>query len=152
MDPKTWEQLLLVLLQVTSVVLHQHPPQASRVQAWRYIGPGYIPNPYCYLIRAHTNVPVNVQLWENFYLPLDRLAESKGNGEEPGSGNKLHRYLMARYRKSESIKNKTNMSVQLQTVVLTKIPKQQLADNMFLWARTKIVSWSTVSGNAHIES
>ncbi|XP_065371984.1 probable Rho GTPase-activating protein CG5521 isoform X1 [Calliphora vicina] len=74
MDSRTWEQLLLVLLQVTSVVLHQHPPQASKSSSLGGIlGQAIFQTLIVTWIRAHTNVPVNVQLWEKFLTVLTSL-------------------------------------------------------------------------------
>lgn len=74
MDPRTWEQLLLVLLQVTSVVLHQHPPAAAKNSSLGGIlGQAIFQTLIVTWIRAHTNVPVNVQLWEKFLVVLTSL-------------------------------------------------------------------------------
>ncbi|KAL9899872.1 putative Rho GTPase-activating protein CG5521 isoform 1-T1 [Glossina fuscipes fuscipes] len=74
MEPKTWEQLLLVLLQVTSVVLHQHPPTASKNSSLGGIlGQAIFQTLIVTWIRAHTNVPVNVQLWDKFLAVLTSL-------------------------------------------------------------------------------
>lgn len=74
MEPRTWEQLLLVLLQVTLVVLHQHPPAASKSSSLGGIlGQAIFQTLIVTWIRAHTNVPVNVQLWEKFLTVLTSL-------------------------------------------------------------------------------
>ncbi|XP_073814692.1 probable Rho GTPase-activating protein CG5521 isoform X1 [Musca autumnalis] len=74
MDPRTWEQLLLVLLQVTSVVLHQHPPTAAKSSSLGGIlGQAIFQTLIVTWIRAHTNVPVNVQIWEKFLIVLTSL-------------------------------------------------------------------------------
>uniref|UniRef100_A0A1I8P732 Rap-GAP domain-containing protein n=1 Tax=Stomoxys calcitrans TaxID=35570 RepID=A0A1I8P732_STOCA len=74
MDPRTWEQLLLVLLQVTSLVLHQHPPAATKSSSLGGIlGQAIFQTLIVTWIRAHTNVPVNVQLWEKFLVVLTSL-------------------------------------------------------------------------------
>lgn len=76
MDPKTWEQLLLVLLQVTSIVLHQNPPSngaSKNTSLGGILGQAIFQTLIVTWIRAHTNVPVNVQLWEKFLTVLTSL-------------------------------------------------------------------------------
>ncbi|KAI8046852.1 probable Rho GTPase-activating protein CG5521 isoform X1 [Drosophila gunungcola] len=78
MDSRTWEQLLVVLLQVTSVVLHQnhHPmPSGASKSATLggILGSAIFQTLIVTWIRAHTKVPVNVQLWEKFLNVLQSL-------------------------------------------------------------------------------
>ncbi|EDW80787.2 uncharacterized protein Dwil_GK11379 [Drosophila willistoni] len=85
MDSRTWEQLLLVLLQVTSVVLHQnpyphpHPPQggggniSKSATLGGILGSAIFQTLIVTWIRAHTKVPVNVILWEKFLTVLQSL-------------------------------------------------------------------------------
>ncbi|XP_030369625.1 probable Rho GTPase-activating protein CG5521 isoform X2 [Scaptodrosophila lebanonensis] len=75
MEPRTWEQLLLVLLQVTSVVLHQNPPPsgAKSPNLGGILGSAIFQTLIVTWIRAHTNVPVNPALWEKFLTVLQSL-------------------------------------------------------------------------------
>ncbi|KAH8362863.1 hypothetical protein KR084_002040 [Drosophila pseudotakahashii] len=78
MDSRTWEQLLMVLLQVTSVVLHQNhhtlPSGSSKSGTLGGIlGSAIFQTLIVTWIRAHTKVPVNVQLWEKFLNVLQSL-------------------------------------------------------------------------------
>lgn len=73
MEPKTWEQLLLVLLQVTSIVLNQNPSGSKSSSLGGILGQAIFQTLIVTWIRAHTNVPVNVQLWEKFLNVLTSL-------------------------------------------------------------------------------
>lgn len=73
MEPKTWEQLLLVLLQVTSIVLHQNLAGSKSSSLGGILGQAIFQTLIVTWIRAHTNVPVNVQLWEKFLAVLASL-------------------------------------------------------------------------------
>ncbi|XP_015037032.2 probable Rho GTPase-activating protein CG5521 isoform X1 [Drosophila pseudoobscura] len=88
MDSRTWEQLLLVLLQVTSVVLHQNQHHHGSGVGGGGAGGGGAPKTATLggilgsaifqtlivtWIRAHTKVPVNVLLWEKFLNVLQSL-------------------------------------------------------------------------------
>ncbi|KAH8417830.1 hypothetical protein KR222_006712 [Zaprionus bogoriensis] len=75
MESRTWEQLLLVLLQVTSVVLHQNPPPSGSKNGnlGGILGSAIFQTLIVTWIRAHTNVPVNVVLWEKFLTVLQSL-------------------------------------------------------------------------------
>ncbi|EDV92808.1 probable Rho GTPase-activating protein CG5521 isoform X2 [Drosophila grimshawi] len=75
METRTWEQMLLVLLQVTSIVLHQNPPASGAKSAnlGYILGSAIIQTLIVTWIRAHTNVPVNVVLWEKFLVVLQSL-------------------------------------------------------------------------------
>ncbi|XP_037955587.1 probable Rho GTPase-activating protein CG5521 isoform X2 [Teleopsis dalmanni] len=73
MEPKTWEQLLLVLLQVTSIVLHQNPSGNKSTSLGGILGQAIFQTLIVTWIRGHTNVPVNVQLWEKFLTVLTSL-------------------------------------------------------------------------------
>ncbi|KAH8306109.1 hypothetical protein KR018_001697 [Drosophila ironensis] len=78
MDSRTWEQLLLVLLQVTSVVLHHnhHPAPSGAPKSatlGSILGSAIFQTLIVTWIRAHTKVPVNVTLWEKFLNVLQSL-------------------------------------------------------------------------------
>jgi hypothetical protein len=71
MDAKSWEQLLLVLLQITSVMLTQSPSKDNNLG-------GRLAQPIFQTlivtwIRAHTNVVVNPGLWNKFLKVLSSL-------------------------------------------------------------------------------
>ncbi|XP_033162540.1 probable Rho GTPase-activating protein CG5521 isoform X1 [Drosophila mauritiana] len=78
MDTRTWEQLLMVLLQVTSIVLHQNQhtlPSGTSKSATLggILGSAIFQTLIVTWIRAHTKVPVNVLLWEKFLTVLQSL-------------------------------------------------------------------------------
>lgn len=73
MDAKTWEQLLLVLLQITAVILSQAPPNTKRNNLGGRLAQPVFQTLIVTWIRAHTNVPVNPALWTKFLNVLSSL-------------------------------------------------------------------------------
>lgn len=73
MDAKTWEQLLLVLLQITAVILSQAPPNSKRNNLGGRLAQPVFQTLIVTWIRAHTNVPVNPALWSKFLNVLSSL-------------------------------------------------------------------------------
>ncbi|XP_058057907.1 probable Rho GTPase-activating protein CG5521 [Anopheles bellator] len=73
MEAKTWEQLLLVLLQVTAVILQNSPPNAKRNNLGGRLAQPIFQTLIVTWIRAHTNVPVNPGLWDRFLKVLSSL-------------------------------------------------------------------------------
>lgn len=73
MDARTWEQLLLVLLQITAVILSQVPPNSKRNNLGGRLAQPVFQTLIVTWIRAHTNVPVNTALWEKFLNVLSSL-------------------------------------------------------------------------------
>lgn len=73
MDAKTWEQLLLVLLQITAVILSQAPPNSKRNNLGGRLAQPVFQTLIVTWIRAHTNVPVNPGLWSKFLNVLSSL-------------------------------------------------------------------------------
>ncbi|XP_053681027.1 probable Rho GTPase-activating protein CG5521 [Anopheles nili] len=73
MEGKTWEQLLLVLLQVTSVILQNSPPNAKKNNLGGRLAQPIFQTLIVTWIRAHTNVPVNAGLWDKFLKVLSSL-------------------------------------------------------------------------------
>lgn len=73
MDAKTWEQLLLVLLQITAVILSQAPPNSKRNNLGGRLAQPVFQTLIVTWIRAHTNVPVNPTLWSKFLNVLSSL-------------------------------------------------------------------------------
>lgn len=73
MDGRTWEQLLLVLLQITAVILSQVPPNSKRNNLGGRLAQPVFQTLIVTWIRAHTNVSVNITLWEKFLNVLSSL-------------------------------------------------------------------------------
>lgn len=73
MDAKTWEQLLLVLLQITAVILSQAPPNSKRNNLGGRLAQPVFQTLIVTWIRAHTNVPVDPTLWSKFLNVLSSL-------------------------------------------------------------------------------
>ncbi|KAL9694007.1 hypothetical protein quinque_013292 [Culex quinquefasciatus] len=73
MEAKTWEQLLLVLLQVTSVILQNSPPNAKKNNLGGRLAQPIFQTLIVTWIRAHTNVVVNPGLWDKFLKVLSSL-------------------------------------------------------------------------------
>jgi hypothetical protein len=73
MEKKTWEQLLLVLLQITSVILAQAPPNAKRNNLGGRLAQPIFQTLIVTWIRAHTNVVVQPAMWEKFLKVLSSL-------------------------------------------------------------------------------
>ncbi|XP_055546648.1 probable Rho GTPase-activating protein CG5521 isoform X2 [Wyeomyia smithii] len=73
MEGRTWEQLLLVLLQVTSVILQNSPPNAKKNNLGGRLAQPIFQTLIVTWIRAHTNVNVNPGLWDKFLKVLSSL-------------------------------------------------------------------------------
>lgn len=73
MEAKTWEQLLMVLLQITSVILAQAPPNAKKNNLGGRLAQPIFQTLIVTWIRAHTNVVVHPQMWERFLKVLTTL-------------------------------------------------------------------------------
>lgn len=73
MDARTWEQLLLVLLQITAVILSQAPPNSKRNNLGGRLAQPVFQTLIVTWIRAHTNVHVNPALWSKFLNVLSSL-------------------------------------------------------------------------------
>ncbi len=73
MEKGTWEQLLLVLLQITSVILAQAPPNAKKNNLGGRLAQPIFQTLIVTWIRAHTNVVVHPQMWERFLKVLTTL-------------------------------------------------------------------------------
>lgn len=72
METRTWEQLLLVLLQVTSIILTQATPNSKKNLGGRLAQPIFQTLIVTW-IRAHTNVFVNPNMWDKFLKVLSSL-------------------------------------------------------------------------------
>lgn len=73
MECKTWEQLLMVLLQITSVILAQAPPNAKQNNLGGRLAQPIFQTLIVTWIRAHTNVVVHPSMWEKFLKVLSSL-------------------------------------------------------------------------------
>lgn len=73
MESRTWEQLLNVLLQITSVILAQAPPNAKRNNLGGRLAQPIFQTLIVTWIRAHTNVVVHPLMWEKFLKVLSSL-------------------------------------------------------------------------------
>lgn len=73
MESRTWEQLLLVLLQITAVILSQAPPNSKRNNLGGRLAQPVFQTLIVTWIRAHTNVNVNPNLWSKFLNVLSSL-------------------------------------------------------------------------------
>ncbi|XP_046445727.1 ral GTPase-activating protein subunit alpha-1-like isoform X1 [Daphnia pulex] len=73
MEQKTWEQLLLVLLQVTSQVLGNKVPDKKEDTLGNRLAPALFQTLIVTWIRANLNVVITVDLWDQFVLTLSGL-------------------------------------------------------------------------------
>nr|XP_049704799.1 probable Rho GTPase-activating protein CG5521 isoform X3 [Helicoverpa armigera] len=73
MDANTWEQLLLVLLQITSLVLTKVPPKRKQESLGGFLAPALFQTLIVTWIKANLNVAVKPELWQNFMELLTRL-------------------------------------------------------------------------------
>ncbi|XP_055594870.1 probable Rho GTPase-activating protein CG5521 isoform X2 [Uranotaenia lowii] len=73
MEGRTWEQLLLVLLQITSVILQNSPPNAKKNNLGGRLAQPIFQTLIVTWIRAHTNVVVHPGLWDKFLKVLSSL-------------------------------------------------------------------------------
>ncbi|CAB3248898.1 unnamed protein product [Arctia plantaginis] len=73
MDANTWEQLLLVLLQITSLVLTKVPPKRKQESLGGFLAPALFQTLIVTWIKANLNVAVKSELWQNFMELLSRL-------------------------------------------------------------------------------
>ncbi|XP_021202849.2 probable Rho GTPase-activating protein CG5521 isoform X1 [Bombyx mori] len=73
MDYNTWEQLLLVLLQITSLVLTKIPPKKKQETLGGNLAPALFQTLIVTWIKANLNVAVKSELWQNFMELLMRL-------------------------------------------------------------------------------
>ncbi|CAH0728447.1 unnamed protein product, partial [Brenthis ino] len=73
MDAGSWEQLLLVLLQITSLVLTKVPPKRKQDTLGGFLAPALFQTLIVTWIKANLNVAVKPELWQNFMELLTRL-------------------------------------------------------------------------------
>ncbi|CAH1364634.1 unnamed protein product [Tenebrio molitor] len=73
MDNSTWEQLLLVLLQITSLVLGESPPKKKMGTLGGKLAPAIFQTLIVTWIKANLNVMISRELWDRFLLVLTSL-------------------------------------------------------------------------------
>ncbi|XP_045502875.1 probable Rho GTPase-activating protein CG5521 isoform X2 [Colias croceus] len=73
MDDRSWEQLLLVLLQITSIVLTKIPPKKKQDTLGGFLAPALFQTLIVTWIKANLNVAVKPELWQSFMELLTRL-------------------------------------------------------------------------------
>ncbi|KAG1693959.1 Ral GTPase-activating protein subunit alpha-1 [Nymphon striatum] len=73
MDQRTWEQLLLVLLQITSLVLKEVPPVKKENNLGGRLAPALFQTLIVTWIKANLNVVVSSSLWDKFLAVLSSL-------------------------------------------------------------------------------
>ncbi|XP_059053415.1 probable Rho GTPase-activating protein CG5521 [Achroia grisella] len=73
MDANSWEQLLLVLLQITSLVLTKVPPKRKQESLGGFLASALFQTLIVTWIKANLNVAVKPELWQNFMELLTRL-------------------------------------------------------------------------------
>ncbi|CAH1981298.1 unnamed protein product [Acanthoscelides obtectus] len=73
MDNNTWEQLLLVLLQITSLVLGENPPKKKASSLGGKLAPAIFQTLIVTWIKANLNVMISRELWDRFLHVLTSL-------------------------------------------------------------------------------
>lgn len=73
MDRRTWEQLLLVVLRVTSLVLTEHLPMKKEDTLGGRLAPAFFETLIVTWIKANLNIFVSMELWERFQSTLKSL-------------------------------------------------------------------------------
>lgn len=73
MEQTTWEQLLMVLLQVTNLVLNEMPPIRKEETLGGRLAPALFQTLIVTWIKANLNVFINVELWNQFLKVLSSL-------------------------------------------------------------------------------
>ncbi|KAJ8941931.1 hypothetical protein NQ318_013264 [Aromia moschata] len=73
MDNNTWEQLLLVLLQITSLVLGETPPKKKASTLGGKLAPAIFQTLIVTWIKANLNVMISRELWDRFLHVLTSL-------------------------------------------------------------------------------
>ncbi|XP_018324376.1 probable Rho GTPase-activating protein CG5521 isoform X2 [Agrilus planipennis] len=73
MDSNTWEQLLLTLLQITSLVLSENPPKRKGQTLGVKLAPAIFQTLIVTWIKANLNVTISRELWDRFLHVLTSL-------------------------------------------------------------------------------
>uniref|UniRef100_A0A2M4A455 Putative rho gtpase-activating protein n=1 Tax=Anopheles triannulatus TaxID=58253 RepID=A0A2M4A455_9DIPT len=133
MEARTWEQLLLVLLQVTSVILQNSPPNAKRNNLGGRLAQPIFQTLIVTWIRAHTNVPVNAGLWDRFLKVLSSLTHR----EE----------LIVEWDKTMQTLTRV-LARQVYNINLSDLPLDRLAEQKGKRKRGTPSGWVAASGGA----
>nr|CAD7424624.1 unnamed protein product [Timema monikensis] len=75
MEAKTWEQLLLVLLQITSLILSKTPPKQKEDTLGGKLAPAIFQTLIVTWIKANLNVVISTELWDQFLNVLSSLTQ-----------------------------------------------------------------------------
>ncbi|XP_069689068.1 probable Rho GTPase-activating protein CG5521 isoform X3 [Periplaneta americana] len=75
MESRTWEQLLLVLLQITSLILSKTPPKRKEETLGGKLAPAIFQTLIVTWIKANLNVVISPELWDQFLLVLSSLTQ-----------------------------------------------------------------------------
>lgn len=74
MDRETWEQLLLVMLRITSLVLTQQVPIRKEESLGGRLAPAFFQTLIVTWIRANINVPIPLSIWQEFQSTMIHLS------------------------------------------------------------------------------
>ncbi|XP_021917093.1 ral GTPase-activating protein subunit alpha-1 isoform X3 [Zootermopsis nevadensis] len=75
MESRTWEQLLLVLLQITSLILSKTPPKRKEETLGGKLAPAIFQTLIVTWIKANLNVVISAELWDQFLMVLSSLTQ-----------------------------------------------------------------------------
>ncbi|XP_026816588.1 ral GTPase-activating protein subunit alpha-1 isoform X1 [Rhopalosiphum maidis] len=75
MSLKTWEQLLNVLLRITTLVLNKKPPRRKEDTLSGKLAPAIFQTLIVTWIKANLNVPISEKLWDQFLTVLCSLTQ-----------------------------------------------------------------------------
>ncbi|XP_039283019.1 ral GTPase-activating protein subunit alpha-1 [Nilaparvata lugens] len=75
MEARTWEQLLLVLLRITSLILTKTPPRRKEETLGGRLAPAIFQTLIVTWIKANLNVVISSDLWERFLDVLSSLTQ-----------------------------------------------------------------------------
>ncbi|XP_034238105.1 probable Rho GTPase-activating protein CG5521 isoform X3 [Thrips palmi] len=75
MEARTWEQLLVVLLQVTSLILSRTPPKRKEETLGGKLAPAIFQTLIVTWIKANLNVVISTRLWDQFLTVLSSLTQ-----------------------------------------------------------------------------
>ncbi|XP_050530859.1 ral GTPase-activating protein subunit alpha-1 isoform X4 [Daktulosphaira vitifoliae] len=75
MSVKTWEQLLNVLLRITTLVLNKKPPRRKEDTLSGKLSPAIFQTLIVTWIKANLNVPISENLWDQFLTVLCSLTQ-----------------------------------------------------------------------------
>uniref|UniRef100_A0A0A9X1L4 Ral GTPase-activating protein subunit alpha-1 n=3 Tax=Lygus hesperus TaxID=30085 RepID=A0A0A9X1L4_LYGHE len=73
MESKTWEELLTILLHLTSVLLSPVPPKRKEETLGGRLAPAIFQTLIVTWIKANLNVVISQELWDQFFLVLSSL-------------------------------------------------------------------------------